>query len=198
MPSHSTPRRTATAMRLEAQLSELAALGLALEPGVTVDDLLYSFDRDAYEKKPFDLLLFILGAEVEREPWGRPFCARVWNFDTECIEGSGAYVNIVEHLVRVAGASNRVASVKDEVDLDAGKGSVEYVLDGKRRRWDVEVQDDWADTQVVSYVMADLEQGDRLFYAKDNGQAMVLFYLDAGAAAHINRLSNDALKRAVP
>lgn len=48
-------------MRLEAQLSELAALGLALEPSVTVEDLLYSFDREAYEKKPFDLLLFILG-----------------------------------------------------------------------------------------------------------------------------------------
>lgn len=98
----------------------------------------------------------------------------------------------------MAGASKRVVNVTDEVDLDAGKGRVEYVVDGRRRRWDVEVQDDWADTQVVSYVMADLEEGGRRFYAKDNGQAMVLFYLDEAVAAHINRLSKDALKRAVP
>jgi hypothetical protein len=40
-------------MKLEDQLATLAALGLALEPGVTIDDLLYSFDRESYEKRPF-------------------------------------------------------------------------------------------------------------------------------------------------
>jgi hypothetical protein len=55
-------------MNLEAQLTELAALGLALEPNVTIDDLLYSFDNAMYEERPFDLVLFMLGSEVEREP----------------------------------------------------------------------------------------------------------------------------------
>jgi hypothetical protein len=69
-------------LKLEDQLAQLATIGLALNPGITVDDVLYSFDRKEYEKRPFDLVLFIFGAEVEREPWGRPFCSRVWNFDT--------------------------------------------------------------------------------------------------------------------
>jgi hypothetical protein len=184
-------------MKLEAQLSELAALGLALEPGVTLDDLLYSFDREQYEEKPFDLLLFILGAEIEREPWGRRFCRKVWNFDTECVEGGGAYVRIVENLAHVAGASGRISGVKDEVDLDARRGWVEYTLDGKRQIWDVEIRDDWADMMVVSYVMDALEESGRRFYAKDNGQAMVLFYLGEAEAAQINRLSKNALRPAV-
>jgi len=57
-------------MRLEEQLAKLADLGLKLDDGITVDDLLYSFGREDYEKRPFDLILFVLGIEVEREPWG--------------------------------------------------------------------------------------------------------------------------------
>jgi hypothetical protein len=143
-------------MKLEAQLAELAALGLALEPDVTIDDLLCSFDRAQYEERPFDLVLFALGIEVERQPWGRPVCRRVWNFDAECIEGDGAYVAIVTALGWVAGATHRLSSVADHVDLDAGEGWVEYTLDGKRRHCDVEIQDDWADMQVVTQIMADL------------------------------------------
>lgn len=36
-------------MKLEQQLEKLAELGLPLNDGVTVDDLLYSFDREDYE-----------------------------------------------------------------------------------------------------------------------------------------------------
>jgi hypothetical protein len=97
----------------------------------------------------------------------------------------------------VAGASERISGVKDEVDLDAGRGWVEFTLDGKRHHWDVEIQDDWADMMVVSYVMDAMEESGRRFYAKDNGQAMVLIYLGEAEAAQINRLSKNGLKPAV-
>ena len=181
-------------MNLEAQLAELASCGLTLDPGITIDDVLYSFDRAAYENKPFDLLLFVFGAEVEREPWGRPFSSRVWNFDTECVSGKGSYVKIVKRLARVAGTPERLSDVRDAVDLDIGEAWLEYTVDGQQRHWDIEVNDDWADMMVVSYVMADLEAGGRRFYSKDNGQAMVLYYLDEAAAARLNRLSKNALK----
>jgi hypothetical protein len=184
-------------MKLEDQLAELASLGLVLGPDVTIEDLLHSFDREDYEEKPFDLVLFTLGVEVEREPWGRHFCPKAWNFDTECIEGPGSYVAIVENLARIADATGRITEVSDGVDFDEGEGWLEYVLDGKRRRFAVEVEADWADTEVVSNVMADLEVNGRRFYAKDNGQAAVLFYLDEAAAARLNRLSNDSLTPAV-
>src|SRR5438477_5697649 len=160
-------------MKIEAQLAELAELGLTLEPGVAVDDLLSSFDREAFEKRPFDLLLVLLGSEVERKPWGRRFSRHAWNFDTECVEGDGAYVRIVDQLAKLADATQRLSDVRDHVDHESEEAWLEYLLDGKRRHYDVEVQDDWADAQVVSEVMEDLEGAGRHFYAKDNGQAMV-------------------------
>jgi len=39
-------------MTLEQQLATLAELGFKLNEGVTVDDLLYSWGREEYEKNP--------------------------------------------------------------------------------------------------------------------------------------------------
>jgi hypothetical protein len=47
-------------VKLEQQLAKLAELGLKLNDGVTVDDLIYSWKREAYEERPFDLILFVL------------------------------------------------------------------------------------------------------------------------------------------
>jgi hypothetical protein len=180
-------------MTLEQQLATLESLGLSLNEGITIADVLYSFDRDDYEEAPFDLLLFILGAEVEREPWGRPFCSRVWNFDAECISGTGDYVGIVERLCQVANMPDLITNIEDFVDIKSGQGWLKYTVDGTQREWTVEVSDDWADTLTLSYVMNDIERDGSRFYAKDNGQAMILFYLDTESADELNRLSNNAL-----
>ena len=181
-------------MTLEQQLAKLAELGLTLDPGITVDDILHSFDRRDYEERPFDLILFVLGIEVERAPWGRAVCSRVWNFDTECINSTGDYVHIVKRLCQVAGRPDFLKDISDFVDIDAGKAWLKYKVNGTERNWPVEVNDDWADTLTLNYVMDDIERDGRRFYFKDNGQAMVLFYLDAGSAAELNRLSSNALK----
>lgn len=181
-------------MKLEQQLAKLAALGLKLDDGITVDDLLYSFDRKDYEERPFDLILFALGIEVEREPWDRSVCSRVWNFDTESIYATGDYVRIVKRLCQVAGQPDFLKDVSDFVDIDGGSAWLKYRVDRIERDWPVEVNDDWADTLALNHVMADIERDGSRFYFKDNGQAMVLFYLDSRTAAELNRLSNGALK----
>ena len=183
-------------MKLEDQLATLADMGITLDTGVTVDDLLWSFDRNQYEAKPFGTLLYMLGAEVEREPWGRPFCSRVWNFDTECIYGNGSYVKIAKNLCRVAGRPDAFANVSD--DLDGDDPHVAYTVDGKARHWSVEVQDDWADTMVVAYMMADLERDGKMFRARDNGQAMVLYYLDDAATKKLSELAGEKLTTVTP
>ena len=85
VPSQSPEGRNVQAvkktMTLEEQIKELSALGLNLNDGVTVDDLLYSFDRNEYESEPFELILFVLGIEVERAPWGVR-CALVLGIST--------------------------------------------------------------------------------------------------------------------
>jgi hypothetical protein len=175
-------------MTLEEQLAVLAELGLTMNDGVTIDDLLCSFEREEYESDPFELLLFVFGGEVEREPWERAVCDRVWNFDTECVTGDGSYVEIVERLCRVAGKPagkpGALTDVEDAVDFEGGESSLEYTLGGERRRWTVEVNDDWVDMMVVSYVMEELEDGGRFYYL-DNGQAMVLMFLDDAGAERL-------------
>ncbi len=180
-------------MTLEEQLRILGELGLCLNQGVTIDDLLYSFDRAVYEREPFGVLLFMLGAEVEREPWGRRICDRVWNFDTECITSTGDYSRIVKKLCALAGCDDRLQEIDDELSIEDGVCWLSYVCDGKERHWPIEVRDDWADTLTLCYVMADIEQAGQRFYSRDNGQAMVLFYLTEDRARAINALREHSL-----
>jgi hypothetical protein len=181
-------------VNLEQQLAALSSLGLPLADGVTVDDLLHSFDRREFEEKPYDLVLFALGSEVERQPWGRYVCPRAWNFDTECINEQGDYTGIVSRLSEMTGDPGYLSEVGDTLDLDRGTGTLLYKVNGEQRRWNLEVNDDWADTRALSHVMADLERDGSRFYAKDNGQAMIIFYLNSSAADRLNKLSGDALK----
>jgi hypothetical protein len=184
-------------MELESQLAKLAELGLVLNDGITIDDLIYSNDRSTYENNPFDPILHVLGIEVEREPWGRWICDRVWNFDTECISGTGNYVKIVKRLCLLAG-NTELVDIVDFVDLEANSGWLEYTIDGRKQRHTIEISDDWADTLALTYVMEDLQQDDKQFYTKDNGQAMLLFYLDREVAIALNDLCDDALEPIIP
>lgn len=192
-PPDPNPQLGQDTMTLEQQLDALAELGLTLNDGVTVDDLLYSFDREAYEDEPFDLILFVLGIEVERRPWGRSVCSRAWSLDMECICETGDYVRIVKRLCEVAGQPNLITDIEDFVDLESGKAWLKYVVDGQSRNYTVAVNNDWADADTIAKVMSDIERDGFRFYAKDNGQASIWFYLNPSTAQKINALTGNAL-----
>ncbi|MCP3895875.1 MAG: hypothetical protein GY706_14790 [Bacteroides sp.] len=181
-------------MSLEAQIQALSDLGLKLNEGVTIDDLLYSWDRREYESEPFDTILFMFGSEVEREPWGRNVCDRAWNFDVECVEGNGAYVTIVKRLALVAGAADSITDVKDAVSFETGEAWLSYKFNGEPRKYGIKIDNDWADPEVVMAIMKDLERPGYRFYAKDNGQASIWFFLDDATAKKLNELSENALQ----
>lgn len=69
----------------------------------------------------------------------------------------------------------------------------EYAVGDRRRHWNIEVSDDWVDPMVVEYLMAELEHDGHRFYAMDDDQAMVLFFLDDVAANRLNELAGHAL-----
>ncbi len=182
-------------MTLEQQIKTLAELGFHLNEGVTIDDLLYSLPREEYEKRPFHLILFLYGGVVEREPWDKLICSKVWNFDMECIENNtGDYVNIVESLCRISEQSERITEIADSVDWDSNTAWLEYTVNGERRHWTIEVNEDWADMLTVNYVMDDLEADDHWFYSIDAGQGMIWFYLDHETGTKLNYLTNNALQ----
>ncbi len=185
-------------MTLEEQLAALEAIGIKLNEAATVDDLLYSFDRSEYEKQPFDALLFMLGSEIERRPWGRYFSSVAWNFDAECIVEDGDYVRIIKRLAELSGRSDELTDVADTVDLEAGVATLRYTLDGTTRSLTPTVNDDWADADTVNVILSDLERDGRYFYGIDNGQSTILYYLDEATASELRALTADPVVRMVP
>lgn len=185
-------------MQLEAQIAKLAELGLVLNPEITIEDILFSVDRQELESDPFKLLLFAYGSEVEREPKGRRICNRVWNFDLECISGTGDYVKIVGQLCLLGGDADYLQEVVDYVDLDEGECWLEYTLGENRQHWSIESNDDWADMLALSYVMEDIQRDGRQFYSLDNEQAMILVYVDADTAIKLSDLCDEDLEPVIP
>ncbi len=185
-------------LKLETQLAKLAELGLVLNLGITIDDLLYSLDRQSFEDEPFECLLFSLGIEVEREPWGRRICNSVWNFDTECIVSTGDYVEIVRNLCGLTGEPDYLTDIVDYINIEGGECWLEYNIGDKRQHWTIEPNDDWADMMAIAYVMEDLQRDGKQFYTKDNGQAMILFYLDRETAVKLGDLCDEDLEPVIP
>jgi len=181
-------------MKLEDQISRLAEVGITLNEGITVSQFLTSFDREKYEETPFDLILCVVGFELEEEPWGRYFSDRAWNFDVECIYETGDYAAIVKHFHRITGRKKGIESLVDHIDFDEDRASLIYVVDGKKREFNIKLDNDWADPEVVSVVMNDLKSDGFDFYAKDNGQASVWFYLNEKEAKALNDLADNVFR----
>jgi hypothetical protein len=185
-------------LKLEAQLDKLAQLGFVLNPGITIEDILFSFDRQALESDPVRLLLFAFGSEVEREPKGRRICNRVWNFDPECISGTGDYVKIVRQLCLLGGDADYLQEIADYIDLDEGESWLEYIVVENRQHWSIESNDDWADMLALSYVMEDIQRDGCQFYSLDNEQAMILVYIDPDTAVKLSDLCDEDLEPVIP
>ena len=189
----STEKTEAVSLKLEEQIKMLSNLGIKMNKGVSVEDLLYSWDREEYEDKPFDLILFMYGSEIEKEPWGRNISNFAWNFDVECVEGNGSYIDIVKHFALISGKSNAVTDIEDSVNFESGEAWVSYKINGKLRKYSIKIDNDWADPNAVASIMGDMEDENHRFYAKDNGQASIWFYLDESKAKALNKLSGNAL-----
>lgn len=104
-------------------------------------------------------------------------------------------MGIVKRLCQVAGMPDGLNDVRDSVDLQRAKAWLKYRVGDVERNLSVKVTQTWADPETVSHVMRDIQQLDgRRFYFKDNGQAMVLYYLDPDAAETLNRLAHGTLQ----
>lgn len=175
LPSPSVPEFAP--VPLEEQLDELARLGVRMNKGVTVDDLCHSCDRSHFESQPYDALLFLLGSDVERAPWGRHVSDCAWLFDANSIDGDGSYVDIVAHLARIAGKEDRVDRLDDSFDLDRGKAEITYALDGQVRSYHARVRYDWADPATLQAIVDDFADEAIGFYGIERGQSILIYCL---------------------
>ncbi len=147
------------AATLESKLAILAECGIRLAPPFSVKDLLESSDRADYEQPGWDATLVGLGMTEEREPW-RNHCLNLWHFDTECIEGHGAYKAIAERMSEMARGSLPITNIRDFVDLENKKAWLAFSFRGKDVRIDCKVNDDWVDERVLTRLAGYLKQSD--------------------------------------
>lgn len=111
-----------------------------------------------------------IGMTQEEPPW-TPRSMNLWHFDTECIEDHGAYIDITNRIVELAGGSLPLTDVEDYVDIEAGKAWLSFKLDGETTKIDCVVDDDWVDSNVFGHFI-------HLLAAKDPSK--IYFYYDLG------------------
>jgi hypothetical protein len=170
-------RKKLKSVTLETQLQSLAARGISVRPGRTIDELLISFPREEYESDPFRLLLFMLGGEVEDgEAQGSYFTDNVYCFDAESIEDTCDYKFKVERLVKIAAPDLPIQNVTDAIDLEAATAHIEFELDGRTHHIEPTINDDWFDPEVLYYLARLLaaRSGERRFFHCDTGDQNIV------------------------
>ena len=175
---------------LEWQLAELAKCGIRLAPDRKIEDLFYSCDREDYESDPFSVLLHVLGGEAENEVGnlGYRFSLDLFDIDTECIYGTGDYVNVIVPFAALAGDDLPITKVSDFVDLEAKQAWIKFELHGNTHHLGAEVNDDWCDPKVIDHFVALAKENradDSIYIHIDNGQAFTAGYL---TKKHFERL----------
>ena len=155
--------------------------------------LILTTDRIS-KNKPFLHTLLSLGSEIPEEPWGRFYSDNTWHYDAECIEDDGIYKEIVLHLARISGQTKKITDVEDSLFNENGNDWLTYTINGKTRKIDFIIKDDWIDGEVLNYVLYDLSSDDYKFYCILDGQCGSLFYLNQEQAKELTRLSYGLLE----
>ncbi|MCC1485672.1 hypothetical protein J1C55_13820 [Winogradskyella sp. E313] len=135
----------------EQQLEIFRELGFDLNNGTNKSDI-ERWEKQEFLDEPFTLMYMTLGQTIEREPW-TPLTNKCWDFDTEAIEDHGSYIEIFENLERITRGELKFENVKDYVDIEEGKAWVSFTFSGKEYKWNLEVDDDWVDTDLFSKVV---------------------------------------------
>jgi len=162
---------------IQQQLARLAAAGIAVNAGVTAEDLTAFASVDGIERSPYRELVTVLATAIEREPF-TPKCDRLWLCDFECIEDHGSYRDVVARLERMTDRALRLDGIEDRVEIEEGVAWVAFRHAGRRVQWDMRVDDDWLDPSILpryDALLADAGVGFRLFAdAGDHGQCALL------------------------
>ena len=157
---------------IEEQLEVLSRSGISPNENFSVHQLISVSGRELFEESPFIYLLCALGDESEFEPH-LPFSNNVWHLDTECIEAHGDYIRIARRMALLAGDALKLQSLEDRVDIEQGRASLSFILEGQRIVWSPEVKDDWIDARILSNFVELLDRqktSKRFTYIDTGGQ----------------------------
>jgi hypothetical protein len=111
-----------------------------------------------------------LGGYTNHDP-DRPATDRLWTFNHASVDGPGAYVDMVQNIVRISDGALPISNPSDEIDMGKPLGFVLYYVGERRHKVAVKVRGDMAD-------MAMFRKWDDL--ARQSGSAKRMTYLKTG------------------
>lgn len=171
---------------LEAQLQALAGYGIRTNDGVAIDDLLYRFRREQYEKQPYKLLLCALGSESERD-LTRFLSDNIWHCASR---GRPVTSASPPRMATLAAGALPITNVRDDVDLDQGKARLSFALNEHEYNWDAEVRDDWIDPAILANFVRLLDgqkSSKRFTYLDLKGQDCIIGCSNEGQLAMLRK-----------
>ncbi len=136
----------------DEQLKIFVDLGYTLNEGCDTSDInRWQDGHKEFEEQPYRLMYKTLGQTIEREPW-TPLTDKCLDFDLEAIEDHGAYIDIMKSISRISNNELKFNNIKDYVDIEKGIAWVSFNCNGDKYKWDLIVNDDWADGNLFDLV----------------------------------------------
>lgn len=163
----------------QTQLETFKELGFVLNQGVDTSDInRWQGGYKEFEDQPYQLMYQTLGSTIEREPW-TPLTNKCWDFDLEAIEDHGAYVEIMKNISRITNGELVFENIQDYIDIEEGKAWVSFNCNGDSYKWDLKVDNDWADGNLFDKVQTLTEKyktKGKFTFFNTGGQDFVLGY----------------------
>lgn len=136
----------------QEQLETFKELGFNFNQGIDSSDInRWEGGHKEFEDQPYHLMYQTLGQTIEREPW-TPITNKCWDFDLEAIDDHDAYVDIMKNISRITNGDLIFENISDYVDIDKGKAWVSFTCNGDNYKWDLKVDNDWADGSLFDRV----------------------------------------------
>gem|GEM_PF-5642564 len=165
-------------LTLEDKIEKLAEVGVVVDPERTIEEMLVSFNREEYELKGFDSLLFVLANEIESGPGaGAYFTNQLYTFDAECIEDDGDYARIAMRFAEMFQDEFEISEIADKVDWDNNYAEMSFECGGKRYHKEFVLDGDWFDVSVIKLFIEasnDMNSQRKIGFADSDGQEIYL------------------------
>lgn len=178
-------------MKVEAQMAALRECGITLRDGITIDDLLRDWTREEMERDSFGVLLCAMGAEHGPDYLVRR-SGQLCHIDPECIEDHGAYVRLARDVVEIMQGELPLKKLSDEVDIESHIARLQFELDDRLYRWELEVMNDWMDTtfyERFAALIAARGCNRRLVYLDAGGQDFFIAAIDPARLERLRQLT---------
>jgi hypothetical protein len=183
---------------LEEKMLELNRIGLQLNAGRSLKEILGSGDREEFETEGFDTLLFTLANEVETgQGAGESYTNQLYSFDTECIEDTGDYALVAMRIAEMFRDQFVITAVTDNIDWDSERAVLSFECQGKVYSKKVALDGDWFDPQVLELfirVSTDMKSERKLGIGITDDQTLFLCVMTPKQMKMFNNLTGSSMR----